>query len=257
MTTSTETKLLCPECRRENEAERVYCHDCGTRLDRSAVRIKKEPIQDTHKRVKRMFDPQRAKIRAIAVSLGRVIFGAGMVALLVDMALPPDVPAPKKNEVLISGLRFDLESMVTKHQPPQKELSDEEANAFVASAVRSKSASLAKPMLSFKRAVIAFHERQCVVTAERSFLDYWSVYTTCIFEPQLKNGQLYGRIVGGHIGRLPIHPKLAQHMGVLFTDLAGALDRDLKLIYKMGGLEFHEKNVTISAPSAPATPPTP
>jgi predicted amidophosphoribosyltransferase len=61
MTTTTTTstpKLFCPECRRENEPERIYCHDCGTRLDRSAAaRSKKEPIQDTHKRVKRMFDP--------------------------------------------------------------------------------------------------------------------------------------------------------------------------------------------------------
>src|SRR5437588_527142 len=120
MTTSTATKLLCPECQRENESERVYCHDCGTRLDRSAVRFRKEPIQDTHKRVRRMFDPQRAKIRAIGISLGRIVVGAGMVAVLLDMILPPDLPAPTKNDVLISGLRFDLESMAAKRQPPQK-----------------------------------------------------------------------------------------------------------------------------------------
>src|SRR5436305_14599718 len=96
-TAATTTKLLCPECQRENESERIYCHECGTRLDRAAVRIKKEPIQDTHKRVKRMFDPQRAKIRALGMSLGRVIVGAGVAALLLDMVLPPDIPAAPKN----------------------------------------------------------------------------------------------------------------------------------------------------------------
>jgi len=69
----TSTKLLCPECRRENESERVYCHDCGTRLDRAAVRFKKEPIADTHKRVKRMFDPTRAKIKAYFLSFSRMV----------------------------------------------------------------------------------------------------------------------------------------------------------------------------------------
>src|SRR4051812_48238643 len=130
--TTTSTKLLCPECRRENEAERIYCHDCGTRLDRSAVRYKKEPIQDTHKRVKRMFDPQGAKLKALVFSITKLLFGAGMLALVVDMALPPDVPPAAKNQLMVSTLRFDLESMATKRQPTQKQVSEQDANAFVA-----------------------------------------------------------------------------------------------------------------------------
>ena len=34
---NTITKLICPECRHENEAERVYCHDCGARLNKPAA----------------------------------------------------------------------------------------------------------------------------------------------------------------------------------------------------------------------------
>src|SRR3954466_2584462 len=116
-TTTSTTKLLCPECRRENEPERVYCHDCGARLDRTAVRVKKEPIQDTHKRVKRMFDPQRAKMQALAREAVKMVVGAGFLALLVVMFLPPDVPPPKKNLFLVSSLRVDLESMSMKGQP--------------------------------------------------------------------------------------------------------------------------------------------
>src|SRR3954467_8578399 len=113
-TTAAATKLLCPECRRENESERVYCHECGTRLDRSAVRIKKEPIDDTRKRVKRMFDPQRAKIRALFFATIKLVLAAAVVAVLVDIFLPPDVPPPSKNQMLVSTLRFDLENMATK-----------------------------------------------------------------------------------------------------------------------------------------------
>src|SRR5437764_15002861 len=29
-------KLICPECRRENEPKRIYCHDCGARPDQTA-----------------------------------------------------------------------------------------------------------------------------------------------------------------------------------------------------------------------------
>src|SRR6516225_2034765 len=37
MKIATPIQLTCPDCQRENEAERIYCHDCGARLDRSAL----------------------------------------------------------------------------------------------------------------------------------------------------------------------------------------------------------------------------
>jgi len=247
-TTATSTKLLCPECQHENEPERIYCHDCGTRLDRSKVKVKKEPIQDTHKRVKRMFDPTRAKLKAIGKSLVRVMFGAGLVALLLDMVLPPEVPAPTKKETFVSSLRFDLESMGTKHQPPQIEVTEDQANGFIASNVKSKHESLDKTMLEFKRALVAFHERRCDFTTERAFMGYWSIYLTSLYQPELKDGKLSGKIVGGRIGRLPIHPKLAQYMGPLFGDAVGVLDRDLKLVSKLRSFELHEKRAVLMAP---------
>jgi hypothetical protein len=248
-TTTTATKLLCPECRRENEPERVYCHDCGTRLDRSAVLVKKEPIQDTHKRVKQMFDPTRARLRAWSVAVTKLIVAAGVVALLVDMCLPPDVPPPAKNAILVSSLRFDLESMVTKHQPPQRQIDENTANAFIASVVRSRRAALDHPLLRFKRAVVAFHEDRCSVTAERSWMDYWSIYTTCGLATELKEGRLTAKIESARIGRLPIHPKIAQFMGILFNDLRSAFEQDLKFVSKMRGFEFHDKNLTLTAPA--------
>src|SRR3954469_5565387 len=203
MTTTTSTtissKLLCPECRRENEPQRVYCHDCGARLDRTAVRVKKEPIQDTHKRVKRMFDPQRAKLKAYGLTVGRLILGAGFVAVLVDMVLPPDVPAPSKSQVLVSSLRFDLESMATKRVPARKEVTEQDANVFVASALKSKQAALDLPLLSFKRALVTFHEKRCVLTTERSLQDYWPLYTTCIYAPELTDGRITAKVEGGRI----------------------------------------------------------
>jgi hypothetical protein len=249
-TTATATKLLCPECQRENETERVYCHECGTRLDRSAVRVKKEPIQDTHKRVKRMFDPTRAKLRAWFFATSKLIMAAGVVAVLLEMFLPPDVPAPPKNEVLVSPLRFDLENMATKHQPRQKQIDVDTANGFIAAVVNSRHAVLDHPFLAFKRAVVTFGEGRCSIMAERSVMGYWSLYTTCSLVPELKDGRLTAKIKSGRIGRLPIHPKIAKSMGALFSDVDSALDQDLKFVSKMSGIDFHDKNVTLTA-SAP------
>ena len=246
-TTPTATKLLCPECRHENEAERIYCHDCGARLDRSAVRVKKEPRGDTHRRVKRMFDPQGAKLRALMATAGKIILAAGVAAVVLDMVLPPDVPAPVKTPVLVSSFRLDLENMVSKRQPVQKQFTEEQVNAFLASALKSKQTSLDKPLLNFKRAILGFSNQRCTVTVERSLLGTYSIYTTSVYSAQLKDGHLSGEIQAGRIGRLPIHPKLAQYMGALVGDVGSALDRDLKLVAKLGAIEFGDKNVTVIA----------
>lgn len=261
MTTTTSTanakakvSVLCPECRRENEPERVYCHDCGTRLDRSAVHVKKEPIEDTHKRVKRMFDPQRARIKALLRRVFDTIAGAGLLAMVVVMFLPPDVPPPNKNQVLVSSLRGDLETMATKGLPAQKQLSEEDANAFIASALKPKQTALDKPFLPFKRALMTFREGRGAITVERSLSGYWSVYTSCSVAPVLKNGKLLGKIESGHIGRLPVHPKLAQFMGVLFGDVVAVLERDVKAVSKLGAVEVHDKSVTLGAPTPTPAP---
>jgi hypothetical protein len=38
-------------------------------------------------------------------------------------------------------------------------------------------------------------------------------------------------------------------MGALFGDIATALDRDSKLLAKMGAIDVHEKTVTLTAPT--------
>jgi hypothetical protein len=247
-TTIPARKVACPECRQENEIERIYCHHCGTRLERSAVKAKKEPIEDTHKRVKRMFDPQRAKAKALLVSFGKLLFAAGLVALIVDVVLPPDLPAPSKSPILTSSIRIDAESMISKHQPAEKQLTEDQVNAFLAAALRSKQSNLDKPLLGFKRTVVTLHEQRCAVSVERALLGYWSIYTTCLYSPELSGGRLSGKIEAGYIGRMPIHPKIAQRMGVLLGDVGSALDPDLKLVSRMGGLQLHEKTVTLKAP---------
>lgn len=246
MTTTTTAKLICPECRHENEHERIYCHNCGTRLDRSAVRIQKEPVDDTRKRVRKMFDPQYAKIRAAFFATSKLALGACGAAIVTLMILPPDVPAPSKTPMLVSQIRFDLESMSTKHQPPQVQYTEDQADAFLSSALRSKQLSLNHPLLDFKRALVAFREKSCEVTTERSLFGY-SVYTSCIYSPGLVDGRLVAPSIGGRVGRLRIHPKIAQFMGIFFADVWSALDHDVKTLSKLGAVEFHDKNVVLIA----------
>jgi hypothetical protein len=242
-------KLLCPECQHENESERVYCHDCGARLDRSAVIPTKEPPNDTRKRVKKMFDPQRARIRALFFKTSKMILCAGALAMVVQMALPPDVPPPTKTLMLASQVRLDMESAITRHQPPQLDFNEDQVNAYLASALKTKQAALNKPFLDFKRAVAAFHEDMFMITVERSAFGY-SIFSSSGYSVRLAEGKLAVTPKAGYIGRLPLHPQIMQVAGIIFADVWSALDRDAKLVAKFGRIEFHDKHAALSVAAA-------
>ena len=245
MSTIAPAKILCTECQHENEPERVYCHDCGARLDRSSVIVTKEKVVDTHKRMKKMFDPQRARMRALFFKTSKLILGAGAVAVFVTMALPPEVPAATKTLMLASQLRLDMERATTQHQPTQLDFSEEQVNAYLASALRTKQTLLDKPFLDFKRAVASFGEDACTITVERSLSGYYSLYSSTAYSVAVVDGKIVTKQRVGYIGRLPIHPQVMQYVDVIFADVWSALERDAKLVSKFSGIQFHDKHALL------------
>lgn len=240
----TTTKLVCPECQHENEQERVYCHSCGARLDRSAVAPSKEPAKDTRQRVRKLFDPQRARMRLLFFQTSKMILGAAALALVLQMILPPDVPEPPKSLVLASQIRLEMEGALERRQPAEIRLTEEQVNGYLQSGLRTKQSALDKPVLQFKRAFVAFREGVCTITMERSCFGY-PLYSSCGYAVALADGKINASVKGGGIGRLKLHPKIMQGIDIIFSDLWGALDRDVKLVAKFGALEFHDKTALL------------
>lgn len=252
------TKLICPECRKENESERIYCHECGAKLDRSKV-ISAKPADarvKEQKRVRNMFDARRAKMRLLFFKTSKMILGALAAAVVVSMFLPPDVPPQKKDALSLSQIGMELENAVNYHRPPQLQYTEDQVNEFLTSALKGKKA-LNKPLLDFKRAVVGLTEGKCTITVERAIFGY-SVYTTTSLGLQLTDGKIKVSNKGGELGRLAVHPELMQYLDILFADVWSALDRERKLIVKASGIEFHDKSVVLltPAPASPQTPPT-
>jgi hypothetical protein len=243
-------KLICAECSHENEPERIYCHNCGARLDRSAAMPKKsaqEGLKETQRRVRSMFDPTRAKIRFWFFRTAKVILGACATAILIQMVSAPDVPPPVKPLLLPSQINFELENATNYHRPAQLQYTEEQVNAYLSYALKSKQSSLNKPLLDFRRAVVGFGEGNLTVTAEREFFGF-SLYSSSSYKVALQEGKLVTSHNGGAIGRIPIHPAAMGLIDVIFADLWSALDRERKLVSKMGAVEFHPKNVVLTAP---------
>jgi hypothetical protein len=244
------TKLICPECGRENEPERIYCHDCGARLDRSALAAGK-PVQEeakqTQRRLRRMLNPQGALIKQRFLTVCKVILGACATAALIEMISPPEVALPGKTVVLPPQINFDLENAALYHRPPQLQYTQEQVNAYLTYTLRNKQNVLNKPLLEFKRAVVGFGEGTCSITIERSLFGY-SIYNRSSYRVDLREGKISASNNGGWIGRLPLYPQIMQFTDIMLADVCSALDRERKLVAKMGGIEFHDKNVILKSP---------
>ena len=240
-------KLVCPECRRENEPERIYCHDCGARLDRSSLAKQKSKEEDpkaTQRRLKALLDPQRALLRRRFFQASRLVLGALAVAAIVQMLRPPDLPARPETQILAPQINLDLENAVIEPRSGPLRYSEEQVNAYLAYALKGKQAALSK-LLDFQRAVAQFEEGYCIVTVERSLFGF-SVFTTGSYGVTLQDGSIVAQSRGGRIGRMPVHPAVMQQANILFQDLWTALDRERKSIMKLGSLEFHPKTVILS-----------
>jgi hypothetical protein len=241
------TKLVCAECRHENEAERIYCHNCGERLDRSVVpaQQKAQDPQEALRRLQKMLGPpNRARQNFFAAS--KLALAAAVVAALVEIALPPELPAPTK--ALPPQIDLDLENAVSYHKLGPLEYTQDQINAYLAYRLISKKAALNKPLLTFVRATASFREGACMIGMERSLFGY-SIFSRSSYRVDAGAGKIAATNNGGWIGRLPVHPAIMQFGDIIFADLWSALERERKLLGKMGAVNFHEGSVTITTPT--------
>jgi hypothetical protein len=262
MKTATPIQLTCPDCQRENEAERVYCHDCGARLDRSVLAnrraAKVETAEDLHKRMRGMFSQRRLKTKLFFVQTGKIVLAASVAAVLVEVLMPPDVPPPVTAATLPPQINLTLENLTESKQPQAMQFSEENVNAYVANALKHKKQKLEYPLIGFERAILGFTEGRCRVVMERSIFGY-SVFTSADYDVQISGGKVVVTPKGGALGRLPIHPTVLPYTGFLFSDAVAVMDREHKLLNKLGSIQLHDKMVEVSsaagvAPAAAAAP---
>ncbi len=236
-------KLICTECRRENEAERIYCHECGARLDRSAITKAKsagESPKETHRRLQAMLNPKGARLRHRLWCGTKLLLGAVVAAGLVQMLRAPELPAAASSEVSDSLPQIDLQlegATMAAAGTPALRFSETDVNAYVSYKLKSKRKALSA-YVGFERGIAALEEGAAVFTVERSLFGY-SVFLSAQFAPRMEKEKLTAQILGGKIGRLPVHPEIMRFSGMLFSDVAAVFDRERRLLSKLGPIELH------------------
>ena len=119
-------------------------------------------------------------------------------------------------------------------------------DAYLANALKRKKVKLDHPLISFERALVAFTEGNCRVIIERSIFGY-SIFTSGDYAVQIEGGKVTASPKSGAIGRMPIDPYMMPYAGFLFSDAVAVMDREHKLLNKVGSIQLREKEVVVTS----------
>ena len=247
----TMTKLICPDCQHENEPERIYCHNCGARLDRTGL-IKEKAKQgvtteDTRQHLKKMFQPNPGRGKRVAARFLKLLLGALCLAAVIVMLLPPDLPPAPKSYAFAPMIGMDMMSALSSHQPASLVYNEEQVNSYLASTIRRKNSPAQQGFFPLQRIFAQLEEGECWIHIERRLFGL-SVFSGSAFRVKIGNGQLGADNIGGYIGRMPIHPQLMKYADVLFGKAWECLSRERNSIARLAGVEFHPQSVTLIVP---------
>ena len=94
MPPETSPTIQCKQCDYVNEPERVYCHNCGTKLDRSVLPREehgnREGTDQARRRIKRMTNPRKNVLARELKSFLQVIVLSFLAAFLFQILRTPD-----------------------------------------------------------------------------------------------------------------------------------------------------------------------
>jgi len=238
------TTLTCKQCNYENEPERVYCHNCGAKLDRTLLpkdpTKTKEAIEQSRKRVRKLVTPRSGFFTNWHLSLLNVLASAVSVAALIQMARPPTgvPPVPTKDDLMNAPQLVEaIEDLQMSTTPQARQLPEAMINLYLAGAVKAKG-DTADDYFKFDRTFVNLGKDVIKITAQESAFGY-PLYAATDYKLSIAGGKLVATNVGGSLGRIPVHPMIMEYCGFAFDQLWAALQREKSLLDNM-------QSVTIS-----------
>jgi hypothetical protein len=242
------TKIVCSDCRHENEPERIYCHNCGARLDRTEIKKEKaaseESVEHTQARMKKMFAPGRGRKKQIALKLLKVFLLALLAAVVLDLFLPPDWPEPVKSDAFAPMINMDLFTALENHSPPQLVYNQEQVNAYLAAAIKRANSPAKEGLLPISRIFVQFEEGVCRINVEERFFGV-QFFESASYRVSIDRQKIVAENTGGYIGRMPIHPALMKNLDLLFDKTWATLARERKDVARLAAIQFHPQSVTL------------
>lgn len=247
--TQSATNLACEQCGHENEAERVYCHSCGAKLDRSLLPKgdgkdgQTETAEQARKRIADMTNPSQGSnvLREIKTAANVLVYSAILAAIFLVTQKPDGVPEVSKG-LLERSVAADLMDALDSPQPRRVDFTEAELNAHLQQILKPKPGD--SSILEFKRAYLTLQPGVIDVGSEQSLFGL-PLYSDVRYGIGTKDGKPAPTMLGGHFGRLAVHPLAMPYLDFFFQKLWAALARERKQLEGMQRVIVQKGAVTL------------
>ena len=250
--------LVCKACGYANESQRVYCHNCGVKLDREMLIPPQEEqevhAKERHREVQKIMSPSRGRFARGLKTLCKTLALAALAGGLVDAVLVPEgVTAPSKKEEISETLPIDtiLEGLVATHNGKRILFREADVNAYLRKERFRKLPSWITDSIPL-RALVHFEENVATFTL---VANAWGHPLCASLSGNLKSEKGQGLVAtctGGSIGRLPLPAQLAGYAGGVVPVLLDSMKNERQLLGQVGSIEIGKQQIILSAPVAAA-----
>ena len=245
--------LICPKCGNDNELGRIFCHQCGDRLDLSSI---KPPSVAERKR--RRFKAEAIRNTRFLVNL--VILGVLILAVALICLTPPIVPIQSGNADLVASdtKRMELDRLGKGKKGGHVTVTEAQLNAFFNQRPFQKATGAG---IELRPVALRIHLNESRVQIEflgaTHFGSYFekNLYLAYEGQPTVRAGKFIFQPTGGWIGKLPVHPVLLRitsffesRFGRMFNEFSS----EKELLDTLTAIDVTKESVTFAKAAAPA-----
>jgi hypothetical protein len=242
----TPANLPCAQCGFVNEAERVYCHNCGSKLDRSLLPTHDEQGEDSpakaRKRISKITNPKTGFVFQEVKAFFKVELAAAAVAALFLIGQKPDdVPELKKASIqrLINS---DMMEAMQSPKPSLISFTEDDVNQHLKKTVKPQETLI--PGVEVSRVYAVFLPGVIRMGTENSIFGY-PIYAEIAFQVEVKGGKFTTSIVGGNLGLLAVDPRIMRYGEVIFQGSWEALKRERAQMDKMERVDVRKEGISL------------
>jgi len=246
-TPQTPANLTCSHCGFVNEAERVYCHNCGSKLDRSILpqpeENKEQSPEKERKRIERITNPKTSIVFQEIKTLLKVELYAAIAAAFFVMALKPDeVPEAKKPGGEMRLVSSDMMEAIQSPTPRAISFSEDDVYEYLKKQVKPGETMI--PGIDATRTYVAFTPGLIRIGTEYSVFGY-PIFTDIYFRVEFKQGKFTTPIAAGNFGRLQIDPRLMEYAELIYQSTWDSLKRERAQMDKMSAVDIKKGQITL------------
>ncbi len=249
-------KIVCAACKHENEVERVYCHNCGEKLDRSLLpqldeTQSAEAQAKAARKVKRQMNPNRfAWVRSIKTFILIELFAAVVAAGFLALQAPENMPPAKTDRFADLEVGDVWTGMVNTRASAAVTFKEFDVNYYLRKMVKGTEGPLG---IKFERAFANFAPGLVTLVTVR---DAWGlrIYNSVTFKPELSGLKWTANPQRFAIGRLSVPPNLAKLVKldtITLGALAKVFEKETQQLDRMAAIDPGDKVITFRTKPAP------